>query len=194
MAKRDTAALLTESAFELFSKRGISSVSIDAIAENVGVTKGSAYWHYKSKDEIILGGCEYYYAKTLEHLRATAAAGTTAAEMLKLAIRDSVQTCLIDEANRIFTMEIFTLSLYNAQVRTSWARFFEDVREFYKQLYKQAAKEAGKSVSAKDTDRAVNLMLSAMEGYKLRAIYEPDLCKKGAEKEIASHLISIIGL
>ena len=54
---------LAKSAFELFAQRGIKNVSLDEVAAHAGVTKGSLYWHYKSKKEVILAAAAYYYRR-----------------------------------------------------------------------------------------------------------------------------------
>ena len=54
---------LAKSAFELFAQRGIKNVNLDEVAAHAGVTKGSLYWHYKSKKEVILAACAYYYRR-----------------------------------------------------------------------------------------------------------------------------------
>jgi len=55
------AAELAASAFSLFSSRGIAGVTMDAIAAEADVTKGSLYWHYESKDEVVQAACRHYY-------------------------------------------------------------------------------------------------------------------------------------
>ena len=54
---------LAKSAFELFASKGIRNVSLDEVAAHADVTKGSLYWHYKSKKEIVLAACDYYYRR-----------------------------------------------------------------------------------------------------------------------------------
>ena len=40
---------ILRAALELFSKKGYNGTSIDAIAEEVEITKGAIYWHFKDK-------------------------------------------------------------------------------------------------------------------------------------------------
>ena len=39
----------------LFSRKGFEATSIDAIAEEVGVTKGALYWHFENKEALFEG-------------------------------------------------------------------------------------------------------------------------------------------
>ena len=40
-------------AMELFSHSGYHGVTVDAIAQQAGISKGNLYWHFKSKREIL---------------------------------------------------------------------------------------------------------------------------------------------
>ena len=105
-------------------------------------------------------------------------------------MKSSVRTCLIDERNRTFTLEVFTLSIHDQDIRRGWREFFDGVKDYYVRLLKRARKEDG--ASAVGAVAAVDLMLSAMEGYKLRALFEPELCNKAAENRITADLLGLL--
>jgi AcrR family transcriptional regulator len=44
-----------EAALEVLASDGIEGVRIDALAERLGVTKGSFYWHFRDRDELVNG-------------------------------------------------------------------------------------------------------------------------------------------
>jgi len=41
------------SALELLGKKGLDSVTIDALCKKLGLTKGSFYWHFKGRQELL---------------------------------------------------------------------------------------------------------------------------------------------
>ncbi|MGH3021140.1 MAG: helix-turn-helix domain-containing protein, partial [Gaiellaceae bacterium] len=45
---------ILDSAYELFSRRGIRDVGIDEIVEHSGVAKATLHRHFRSKDELVL--------------------------------------------------------------------------------------------------------------------------------------------
>ena len=104
-------AKLAESAFELFTRKGIKNVNLDEVAAYAGVTKGSLYWHYKSKREVVLTACAYYYRRWQQRAHAEIALDNDPLRQLERMLRFSVQSCLFDRANRVFTAEIFALKL-----------------------------------------------------------------------------------
>ena len=44
-----------EAALRLFAENGVAGTSLQMIADAMGVTKAAIYYHYRSKDEIVLG-------------------------------------------------------------------------------------------------------------------------------------------
>lgn len=50
---------LIQAALELFLRQGFHAVGVDAIAARAGITKRTLYYHFKSKDELILAVLRY---------------------------------------------------------------------------------------------------------------------------------------
>lgn len=64
-----TRALILRTAIELFLERGYDGTTMRAIAQRAGVALGSAYYYFRSKEELIQG----FYGQThVEHLAASA--------------------------------------------------------------------------------------------------------------------------
>lgn len=53
MEKQSTRERIVAAANRLFYREGIRAVSVDAVAEEAGITKRSLYYHFQSKDELI---------------------------------------------------------------------------------------------------------------------------------------------
>lgn len=186
----DMPAKLAESAFKLFSQSGINKVNMDMIAAEAGVTKGSLYWHYKSKDDIIKAACNHYYSSWHRRVNSELARIPDPIARLTHVISSSVKTCLLDKENRVFTMEIFTLSLYDEEIRRGWRQFFDSVRAVYIGLV-EAASIVGE-IEIDDPERVVDHVLTMFEGLKLRALFEPNLCCPEAERRLTQDLMEII--
>lgn len=184
-------ARLAESAFHLFSRNGFKKVNLDKIATRAGVTKGSLYWHYKSKDELVKAACGHYYRAYHRRINSELAHITDPVKRLERTLQVAVQICLLDEENRVFTTEVFTLALHDAEVCRSWQQFYDSVREFYVGLVK-AAQAAG-GLETDDPEHAVEFMLATMEGIKLQARYDPKICAKAGEKAIVASLKRTLG-
>jgi AcrR family transcriptional regulator len=183
-------ARLAQCAFELFSERGFEAVTIDEIASRAEVTKGSFYSHYRSKQEIIHAACAHYYRTYQRGVHAEIAALTDPLERLRCVIESSVRTCVLDRGNRVFTTEIFTLLQRDAEAQKGWAQFYDTVREMYVGLV-LAAESAGQ-IQVCEPRRAVDLMLAAIEGVKMRAAFESQICDPDEQRFVVDSLLSIL--
>jgi len=183
-------AELAESAFTLFSQRGIDRVTMDDIAADANVTKGSLYWHYASKNEIVEAAARHYYREWHRDAQRQIARETNLINRIRILVRSSVKSCLIDEKNRIFTMEILQRSAHDPILREGWRQFFDGVKVFYQTLVDTAA-ESG-LLDLENSEAKVDTMLAAMEGYKMRAVFEPDLLSRAHEKEITRELLALL--
>lgn len=181
---------LAKSAFQLFAKRGIKNVSLDEVAANAGVTKGSLYWHYKSKKEVILAACQYYYGQWQERTDAAIALDDNPLGRFERVVRLSVQSCLFDRTNRVFTSEILTLSQQDRDVLAARARFYRTVCEQYAQLL-EAACVAGQ-ITVADPGAAVEWMIAAIDGIKYRAGFDPKMCTPKNCDRIVAGLMRIV--
>jgi AcrR family transcriptional regulator len=55
---------------QLFLKTSFKATSIQDITDNLGITKGAFYWHFKSKEELLLTIIDKYNEEFLERLYA----------------------------------------------------------------------------------------------------------------------------
>jgi AcrR family transcriptional regulator len=182
---------LARLAFEVFAERGFRDVSIDDIASRAGVTKGCFYSHYRSKQEIVLAACNHYYRTYHQRVHSQIAAVADPLARLRAALEYSVRTCVIDRPTRVFTTEVFALSLHNEAVRAGWTQFYDTVRQQYIGLVSAAC--AAGELHSPDPEAAVNLMLSAIEGVKLRAVFEPQIASPDEQSAILEGLLGILG-
>jgi AcrR family transcriptional regulator len=181
---------LAKSAFELFAQRGIKNVNLDEVAAHAGVTKGSIYWHYKSKKEVILAACAYYYRRWQKRAHAEIALDNDPLGKLERVLRFSVQSCLFDRANRVFTTEVFALSLQDDEIRAGWAQFYDTCTELFVGLVQAAC--AGGQLEVADPHRAVDWMLATIEGIKQRAAFEPEICTPDEREAMVKGLLQIL--
>ena len=80
MTQVSTRERIVAAANKLFYRDGIGRVSVDAVAEEAGLTKRSLYYHFKSKDELIAAYLDYRDLPNLDAFRRwfEAAEGTVA--------------------------------------------------------------------------------------------------------------------
>lgn len=186
----DRRQVLVGTALDLFGQRGIDSVSMDDIARGAGVTKGSLYWHFDTKRDLILEAASLYYEVWRVSMHDAIDAAATHREALEAAIEFSVRSCLLESGNRVFTTELIALSLHDDGYRASWAGFYDEALRLFLGLTHRAV-GAGEMV-CDDIDTRVDVMLAAMEGLKQTALFSPALVSRDRERRLCHQLLDLL--
>jgi len=183
---------LAEAAYELFAENGMNDVTLDQVAARAGVTKGSLYCHYRSKHELIVAACNHYYRTYQVTVNALLTPLTDPIERLRSVLELSVRNCVVDRKSRVFTTDVWAMALQDEQIRAGWAQFYNTVRDMFVGLV-TAADTAG-ALTTPDPRRAVNLMLDALEGVKIRASFEPAIAAPSEQEAIVEGLMGILNV
>jgi AcrR family transcriptional regulator len=76
-----------DAALELLVDHGIDAVRVDVLAKRIGVTRGSFYWHFRDRDDLLSAVLRHWQQVTTERLierwEAAAAAGQTSAQQVR---------------------------------------------------------------------------------------------------------------
>jgi len=71
---------ILDAALDCFAERGFAATRLDDVAARAGVTKGTAYLYFKSKEELFKAVIRAFAVPTIEHLEAAVAGNGSAAE------------------------------------------------------------------------------------------------------------------
>ena len=92
-------------AAELFGERGFDAVSLDDVAERLDVTKGSLYYYFASKEELVSAAIATLGTAWMQRLHdLPAAAEGTPAQRLRALVREQITVAVRDHpaALRLF--------------------------------------------------------------------------------------------
>jgi AcrR family transcriptional regulator len=73
---------ILDAASEVFADKGVHETRMDDIVEKSGLSKGTLYWYFKSKDEIVLNIFERIFAREFEELENMVDSNESATERL----------------------------------------------------------------------------------------------------------------
>jgi AcrR family transcriptional regulator len=73
---------ILDAATDVFAQKGFSETRMDDIVEESGLSKGTLYWYFKSKDEIILSIFERLFVREFKALELLVGADGSAEERL----------------------------------------------------------------------------------------------------------------
>ena len=83
MKKDETRSQILEVASMLFAQKGFNETSMNDIVHASGLSKGGIYWHFKSKNEIVLAIFNQYFDMELAMLNSVLASEGTSEERLR---------------------------------------------------------------------------------------------------------------
>jgi AcrR family transcriptional regulator len=81
--REDIKDLILDAADRLLARYGYRKMTIDDLASEVGIGKGTVYLHFSSKEEVVLSHVDRIVSRLLERLEEIAGSGATPAEKIK---------------------------------------------------------------------------------------------------------------
>ena len=165
--KDDVKELILESAQRLLAQRGLADISLAEIAREAGISKGTLYYHYKNKNEIVLDLTDKY----LDRQRADLLAWTENSEKDTSAHRLVKYVAERNLATAPMRLQLFNeAALGNAEVR---GRLAARYAEFARMI---AAKLSERTESPVSPEFLSWLVLLATDGLFIQnALCNPSL-------------------
>ncbi|MDT8407999.1 MAG: TetR/AcrR family transcriptional regulator [Wenzhouxiangellaceae bacterium] len=77
-----SAADWEQAALELIAEKGVAALAIEPLARRLGITKGSFYWHFAGRDELLAQALKRWESRDIEHLSRSLDSSQPAAERL----------------------------------------------------------------------------------------------------------------
>jgi AcrR family transcriptional regulator len=177
---------ILNAAMETFSELGFHKARMSDIAETSGLSKGSLYWYFDSKDSIILNLLEKIFEPELKDLRALLTDNRSAEVRLEIYV-DRVSIDMVTMVKWIPLIHDFiALAFRKEQVRKAISRYYQRHLEILLSLIQQGM-DAGE-FQAENAMEASIAIGSIMEGTVLLWIYDP------AQIDIKYHLKTNINL
>lgn len=86
-----TSADWAEAALQLIAEAGLGALTVDALATRLGVTKGSFYWHFKGRSELLAAALGRWEQRATAEAIAGLSAVTDARQRLSLILQAATQ-------------------------------------------------------------------------------------------------------
>lgn len=163
---------ILQAARDVFAKDGFDSARMDDVADASGLSKGTLYLYYKSKDDLIAGLLKTTFNDLLVQLRAL------------LEIDKSVQTRLLDYAQQMtsymqqdastlnIAYEFYAVAARQPNVRRLLQTYFADYRAALTALLEQGIQRG--EFTRFDTTQAAMILIALLEGLTLLWFTDPD--------------------
>ncbi len=173
---------IIEAAMRCFQRKGYENTTIDDIAAEYGLSKGSIYWYYSSKKDIIIDLFQRWTDELLKGITEQLQPVDSAREKLLqmgLFFIDNLRKDL--ELFRTM-MVIWSMAYEDESIRQMNVEFYQQYDDVIISILKQGEKTGEFSTVDKKTYSAVSIAL--MDGLMVRQILVEDLNLNKIRKEI----------
>ena len=164
---------IIESAMTVFAKKGFNKTRMSDIADETGVSKGTLYLYFKSKDAIIRSILETIFGRELTQARKLKDLNQPPAEKINLLAQSMISDLKKMKPLLSLYFEFMALAMRQEVVRTVIQETFQEFTEIIENLIHQGIENGDfRSVNVKDAALAVGAIL---EGTLLLWVYDPTL-------------------
>ena len=181
-------AQIIEAALACFTRKGYNNTTMDDIVTESGLSKGSLYWYFKSKDELFEAAMMSVFTNVGEQAFVALEGCTTTADQLRALARvtASVGKMLVGY------FSLFLEFWASSQRREESAQLWVDMLVQYKDLLVGVIEEGIKQGELKpvDAEPLVWAMLAAYDGLAAYLAIMPDLDMERASEVFAETLLS----
>lgn len=168
-----TRGRLIEAATHLFAKKGYRDTSVHAIGEAAGISRGSIFWHFGSKDGLLLAVVERVFAEWESGSLVSDVGGGTGAEAVRRAL-GSHRSFL--QHNREICRLFFVLMFEGLGPRPELAREFARLHRGLRRLaadWIDEGIEAGELRSDLDPQGVATSVIGALGGIAYQWLLDP---------------------
>jgi len=162
---------ILDAATKVFVRQGFQHARMDDIVEESGLSKGTLYWYFKSKEDIINAILRRLFTGDLENLESLVQAEGTASERLIRLTNDRVIGMKRMSSLVPIIFDFYAVAVHQQWVQQFIGEYFKHFRTLLEDLIQQGI-DTGEFRPVNTTKAAISLA-SLYEGLTLHWLMDP---------------------
>ena len=163
---------ILDAATKVFVRLGFQHARMDDIVEESGLSKGTLYWYFKSKEDIINAILRRLFAGALESLESLLEAEGTVSERLVQLTSDRVTGMKRMSSLVPIIFEFYAVAVHQQWVKQFIGEYFKHFRGLLEDLIQQGI-DRGEFYPVNAAETAISLA-SMYEGLTIHWLMEPE--------------------
>ena len=163
---------ILDAATTVFVRQGFQHARMDDIVEESGLSKGTLYWYFKSKEDIINAILRRLFAGALESLASLLEAEGTVSERLVQLTSDRVTGMKRMSSLVPIIFEFYAVAVHQQWVKQFIGEYFKHFRGLLEDLIQQGI-DRGEFYPVNTAETAISLA-SMYEGLTIHWLMEPE--------------------
>jgi AcrR family transcriptional regulator len=166
-------AQIIEAALACFMRKGFNNTTMDDIVAESGLSKGSLYWYFESKDELFSEALMSFFTGVGEKTFAAVAQCTTASDKLRALGESAVDLSRLLEGYFGMFLEFWASSSQREKTGQFWFTVLEQCMGIIVGIVKEGV-ESGEFKPV-DAEPLVWAMMAAYDGLAAYIMFKPEL-------------------
>jgi AcrR family transcriptional regulator len=164
---------ILDAALAVFAQKGFHAANVSDVAAQAGVSQGTIYWYFKSKDELLTAAVLSFFENFEQEAVAPLARCATAVEKLRTLGRSMVH--FVESAQGVLTLflEYWASSTHRVEAGQSWVDLLVAYKGAIVDLVEQAI-ETGEFKPV-DAESLAWALMAAYDGLAVYTMLMPDL-------------------
>jgi AcrR family transcriptional regulator len=178
---------IIEAAIKIFARKGFYETRMDDIVAESGLSKGTIYWYFKSKGEVIAAILEHFFGFEIHELQDVAQGEEAISSRLLILIQRATAE-LKHMADLVpITLEFYSAASRKKSVQNSLKRYFSSYRILLTQLIQQGIDKGElRPVDAEQTAIAIGALY---EGLITLWVVDPQTIDLDRDSQAAMQLL-----
>ncbi|HVB72752.1 MAG TPA: TetR/AcrR family transcriptional regulator [Ktedonobacteraceae bacterium] len=178
---------ILDAAMAVFARSGFHEARMDDIVQESGLSKGTLYWYFKSKEEIITAISQRLFATDIEQVEGLLRAEGTVSERLQQLIHDRIQGLQDMSGMVAILFEFYAVALHQDGVRQFIKAYFQNFHELLVALIEQGIER--KEFRPVDALAAATALDAIFEGLIVRWLIDPEAVQWASLGQAAIRLL-----
>lgn len=180
-------AQIVEAAVAVFSRLGFERARMEDVARESGLSKGTLYLYYESKDELIGALLESVFDWGMRDLKNALASGGSASERLR-----KIGGLMSGEIEKLYVLlpvwfEFYAVAARDEGVRRFMKSYFEEYREILAEIVHDGIQRG--EFRQVDVEEVTVTLVSLFEGVTLLWAFDPKTVPIGSQIEASIRLL-----
>jgi AcrR family transcriptional regulator len=157
----------------VFARRGYRQASVDQIAEAAGYSKGALYWHFSSKEDLLMALIEEKIDGPTRELVAQLASAPPDRDMSVVASREFARRLEGDRDAVLLEREYWSLAIRDPELRARFAERQQELREAMARALEARARHLGTAELPMPAEDVARIVMSIIGGLSVDELIEP---------------------
>ena len=166
-------AQIMEAALACFTRKGYNNTTMDDIAAESGLSKGSLYWYFKGKDDLFAAALMSVFINVGREAVAALEQCTTASDKLRAMAQAAIDFSKVAEGFFSLFLEFWASSPRREEAGQMWVSLLTQYKDVVVEIIEEGVRDG--EFKPVDAEQLVWAIMAAYDGLAAYVMFIPDM-------------------